>query len=71
MDSDDSDFFDESLLADDGDEDEEQFKIPDESKISRTLSDRTIKAVVCLVLALLFLLPVMSGETYLQEMSIH
>jgi len=43
-----------------GDEDEQEFEIPEESKISRTLTDQTIKTVIVMVLLLLFMLPVLN-----------
>lgn len=62
-DSEDSEFdFD---MLDENSEDEAQFKIPEESKISKTLSDKTLKSVVMLVLLLLFILPVVTAETYI------
>ena len=58
-------------ILDDNDEDEAQFKIPEESKISRTLSDKTLKSVVMLVLLLLFILPVVTAETYITPAYLH
>ena len=40
------------------DEADDELEIPEESKISKTLSDKTIKTVVMLVLLLLFCFPV-------------
>ena len=54
VDSDDSEF-DPDLLNEDSD-DEGEFHVPDESKISKTLSARTLKVVVLMVLLLLFIL---------------
>lgn len=45
--------------------------IPEESKISKTLSDQTIKTVVMLVLFLLFMLAICSSETYLDSDIMH
>jgi hypothetical protein len=52
------------------DEDESQ-GIPEESKISKTLSDSTTKWVVMLVLSLLFLLAVCSVDSYFDVKVIH
>mmetsp|Transcript_40429 Transcript_40429/g.61670 ORF Transcript_40429/g.61670 Transcript_40429/m.61670 type:complete len:97 (+) Transcript_40429:1084-1374(+) len=38
--------------------------MPNESKISKTLSDRTIKSVIVMVLSMLFIMQVVSIETY-------
>lgn len=38
--------------------------IPEESKISKTLSDKTTKTVVILVLSMLFMLAICSIDTY-------
>ena len=40
--------------------------MPQESKISRTLSDQTIKIVVTVILSLLFLLPLIDAETWIK-----
>jgi len=58
---------DESIIN----EDENQNMIPEESKISKTLSDQTTRTVVMLVLCLLFLLPVCTSETYVDVTKIH
>ncbi len=50
--------------APDPEEDEEEVEIPLESKIGKTLSERTTRTVVMLVLVLLFLLPVFQLETW-------
>lgn len=42
-------------------------QIPEESKISRILSDQTTKTVIILVLCLLFCLPAFTIETYLGD----
>ena len=68
-DNEDSDDFDAYLL--DEDSEEEDYKIPEESKISRTLSDKTLKSVVSLVLLLLFLLPVVTANTYISPTYVH
>ena len=49
------------------DEDDETNQIPEESKISRILSDQTTKTVIILVLCLLFCLPAFTVETYLGD----
>jgi hypothetical protein len=49
------------------DEEEDQAQIPEESKISRILSDKTTKTVIILVLCLLFCLPAFTVETYLGD----
>ena len=40
------------------DDEEEEVEMPTESKISKTLSERTTKIVIILVLVMLFILPV-------------
>ena len=47
-------------------EEEDEADMPLESKISRTLSERTTKIVIILVLLMLFFQPVFSVETYQQ-----
>lgn len=69
LDSDDSDF-DPDLLNEDSD-DEGEFHVPDESKISKTLSARTLKVVVLMVLLLLFILPTVTAGTYIEPTFIH
>lgn len=59
-----------------GDEDDDDnsgsdLEIPEESKISKTLSDKTIKTVVMLVLLLLFMLAICSSEAYLDSDIMH
>lgn len=49
------------------DEEDEMGQIPEESKISRILSDQTTKTVIILVLCLLFCLPAFTVETYLGD----
>jgi hypothetical protein len=44
----------------------EHIELPQETKISRTLSDQTIKIVVIVILSLLFLLPLIDAETWIQ-----
>ena len=69
LDSDDSDF-DPDLLNEDSDDDNE-YQVPDESKISKTLSARTLKVVVLMVLLLLFILPTVTASTYLDPIFAH
>ena len=69
VDSDDSEF-DPDLLNEDSD-DEGEFHVPDESKISKTLSARTLKVVVLMVLLLLFILPTVTAGTYLEPVFVH
>lgn len=45
-------------------EGENDFEIPPESKISRTLTDRTVKTVIVMVLLLLFMLPTLSRSNW-------
>jgi hypothetical protein len=42
-------------------------EIPTESKISKTLSEKTTKIVIILVLVMLFILPVFQPETYVTD----
>jgi hypothetical protein len=68
------DSFDESFDADILDTDSEcegEYDVPEESKISKTLSERILRAVVILVLLLLFLLPVVSADTYISPTFLH
>ena len=58
------DEFDADILDTDSDG-EGEYDVPEESKISKTLSDKTLKSVVMLVLLLLFILPVVTAETYI------
>lgn len=53
-----------SMVDDDDDDDDDELDIPAESRISKTLSEQTIKTVIILVLCLLFLLPLCQIETY-------
>ena len=50
--------------SDDISDDEKEFDVPEESKISKTLSDKTTRTVVILVLILLFLLALCSIDSY-------
>lgn len=52
-------------------EDEGMGDIPQESKISKTLSDKTTRTVVILVLCLLFLLPLCTHDTWLDGTNYH
>ena len=49
------------------DEEDDTAQIPEESKISKILSDQTTKTVIILVLCLLFCLPAFTVETYLGD----
>lgn len=55
----------------DSDEEEGMGDIPVESKISKTLSDKTTRTVVILVLCLLFLLPLCTHDTWLDGTNFH
>jgi len=56
----------------DSDSDEDEMgDIPQESKISKTLSDKTTRTVVILVLCLLFLLPLCTHDTWLDGTKFH
>ena len=44
---------------------------PEESKISKVLSDKITKIVILLVLSLIFLLPFCSAETYTDHTLVH
>jgi hypothetical protein len=48
-------------------DDDDAAQIPEESKISKILSDQTTKTVIILVLCLLFCLPAFTVETYLGD----
>jgi len=52
-------------------ESDSDVEIPEESKISKTLSDKTIKTVVMLVLLLLFMLAICSSEAYISSDIMH
>lgn len=52
------------LDSEDLSDDEKDFDVPEESKISKTLSDKTTRTVVILVLVLLFLLALCSIDSY-------
>jgi len=56
----------EDISDDDGD-----FKVPEESKISKTLSAKTTRTVVILVLILLFLLELCSIDTWVETDIVH
>ena len=47
-------------------EPQQHIEMPQESKISRKLSDQTIKIVVTVILSLLFILPLIDAETWLK-----
>ena len=64
------DDFDADILDTDSDC-EGEYDVPEESKISKTLSERILRAVVVLVLLLLFLLPVVSSDTYISPIFLH
>ena len=49
----------------------ENYEIPEESKISKSLSDRTTRTIVLLILCLLFVLPYLSVDTYFQTSMYH
>ena len=49
----------------------DELEIPEESKISKTLSDKTTRTVVIMVLMLLFSLPVLQIETYVDPVLVH
>lgn len=68
--SSDEDDFDAQILDSDSDC-EGEYDVPEESKISKTLSERILRAVVILVLLLLFLLPVVSSDTYISPIFLH
>ena len=51
----------------DEDDDDDTANIPEESKISKILSDQTTKTVIILVLCLLFCLPAFTVETYMGD----
>lgn len=59
------------LQAGNPDEDEDDFEIPVESKIAKTLSERTTKIVIILVLVMLFSLNLFQIETYITTDFIH
>lgn len=48
----------------------EEEKIPMESKISKVLSDKTTRTVIILILMMLFLMPLMQEETYINYESL-
>jgi len=68
-DSDDLDV--EAINSDDLSDDDKEFEVPEESKISKTLSDKTTRTVIILVLILLFLLALCNADTYNETDFIH
>lgn len=48
-------------------ENEEDFKIPEESKVGKKLSDLTTRRVIILVLTMLFSVPVFTVSTFVQD----
>jgi len=52
-------------------DEEEDLVVPEESKISKTLSDKTTRTVVLLVLSLLFMLQICSMESYVSPVLMH
>ena len=50
-------------------EDEEEIEVPQESYISKVLSEQTTKIVIILVLILLFILPFFQSDTYLSSIT--
>ena len=61
----------DTLSSSSSDSDEGEITIPDESKISKILSDKTIKTVVVLVLVMLFSTQITQPETYLETVTVH
>lgn len=57
--------------SDDLSDAEKEFDVPEESKISKTLSDKTTRTVVILVLILLFLLALCSIDSYTETDILH
>lgn len=51
--------------------DEEEVEIPEESKISKILSDKTTRTVVILVLVMLFSTQLCQPENYLETYALH
>lgn len=55
-----------------GEEDDEvDIEVPHESRISKILSEKTIKTVIILVLILLFLPPIVQTETWFDPYLMH
>lgn len=52
-------------------EEEEDEDIPIESKISKILSEKTIEIVILMVLALLFLIPLIGIDTWTDTYLLH
>ena len=50
---------------------DQEIVLPQESKISRMLTEKTIKIVILVVLYLLFLLPLCSAETWDDPYTLH
>lgn len=50
---------------------EEEIEIPEESNISKTLSDNTTRTVIVLVLSLLIMQSVCNTETYFTPVLVH
>jgi len=61
----------DAVDSDDLSDDENEFKVPEESKISKTLSAKTTRTVVILVLILLFLLELCSIDTWVETDIVH
>jgi hypothetical protein len=55
----------ESIESEEESEEEEDIEIPEESNISKTLSDNTTRTVIILVLSLLIMQSVCNHETYI------
>ena len=53
-----------SMMVEEAPKLEPEFDAPTESKISKTLSDKTIKTVIILILTMLFLMPLFQIETF-------
>jgi len=61
----------DAVDSEDLSDDENDFKVPEESKISKTLSAKTTRTVVILVLILLFLLELCSIDTWVETDIVH
>ena len=61
----------DNVDSEDISDDENDFKVPEESKISKTLSAKTTRTVVILVLILLFLLELCSIDTWVETDIVH
>ena len=53
------------------DDDDELADVPEESKISKVLSDSYIKTIIILVLSMLLMVQMVSTDTYIQDVSFH